>query len=125
MGTVGCVRTCVGTGDSSVKDIEGSWDRVDVEKADADADEESCVGLRLAVGIDNRSSDALVSSVKHHRHSWPTHHLPATDNPRSEHSLAAFLNSDAICASTFITSVMVNACCTSQTSRIAGQARLI
>ena len=68
MGTVGCVRTCVGTGDSSVKDIEGSWDRgragVDVEKADADADEESCVGLLLAVGIDNRSSDALVSSIK-------------------------------------------------------------
>ena len=66
MGTVGCVRTCVGTGDSSVKDIEGSWDRgragVDVEKADAD--EESCVGLRLAVGIDNRSSDALVSSIE-------------------------------------------------------------
>ena len=65
MGTVGCVRTCVGTGDSSVKDIEGSWDRgragVDVEKADAD--EESCVGRLLAVGIDNRSSDALVSSI--------------------------------------------------------------
>ena len=66
MGIVGCVRTCVGTGDSSVKDIEGSWDRgragVDVEKADAD--EESCVGLLLAVGIDNRSSDALVSSIE-------------------------------------------------------------